>query len=377
MKVTKALRKISLLKGRVRVIQGSTSAGKTYGVLQQWIINALSNNPKFKGVNSIVSESMPHLRRGAEKDFFDILFGEDLYVRENHNKSNHTYRIGDAVFEFFSADQDDKLRGARRSNLFINEANNVSKAAFDQLDIRTEHNIWLDFNPVADFWGLHLGEDALIVTYKDNQFLSPNIVKSIESRKSNEAWWRVYGLGLLGSVEGVILTNWETISVVPDDAEFLCHSLDWGFSNDPTVVVSLYRYNGEILIDELLYERGLTNNDIANKLKGSMKGIVYCDSAEPKSIKELNNYGIKALPAKKGKDSVAYGLQLLQDYKLRPTVESLNVITALRNYSWLKNKESGTGFINKPNHAFSDAIDAIRYGAVMVLSNNLGIYNIK
>ena len=253
MKLTRALRKISRLKNRLKVVQGSTSAGKTYAILQIWIINALEQNPKFIGINSIVSESMPHLRRGAEKDFFDILLGEGLYIRENHNKSNHTYKIGECVLEFFSADQDDNLRGARRKNLFLNEANNIKEAAYDQLEIRTEHNIWIDFNPVADFWGLHQGEEPLIVTYKDNQYLSDNIVKAIESRRDNEQWWRVYGLGLLGTVEGVIITNWEPINGVPEEAELLGHGLDFGFSNDPTAVVSLYRYNGEIIVDELLW----------------------------------------------------------------------------------------------------------------------------
>jgi len=365
MKLTRALRKISKLKNRLKVVQGSTSAGKTYAILQIWIINALEQNPKFIGMNSIVSESMPHLRRGAEKDFFDILLGEGLYIRENHNKSNHTYKIGECVFEFFSADQDDKLRGARRKNLFLNEANNIKEAAYDQLEIRTEHNIWIDFNPVADFWGLHQGEEPLIVTYKDNQYLSDNIVKAIESRRDNEQWWRVYGLGLLGTVEGVIITNWEPINGVPEEAELLGHGLDFGFSNDPTAVVSLYRYNGEIIVDELLFEKGLTNKEIADKLK-PISGALYCDSAEPKSIKELNNESVRALPAKKGKDSVKFGLQLLQDYRIRPTSSSLNLITALRNYSWAKDRNGD--YINTPNHAFSDIVDALRYGAVMLLT---------
>ena len=375
LKITTAGQKIERLTKRIKVVQGGTSASKTYSILQRWIISALENNEEFSGINSIVSESMPHLKRGAMRDFFEILKNAGLYDRTAHNKTDSTYKINDSVFEFFSADQDDKLRGARRNNLFVNEANNVSKDAFDQMESRTKYGIWIDFNPVAEFWGHSLpGSDFIKLTYQDNECLHENIVRSIESRKGDNQWWKVYGLGEIGSVEGLILTNWSQTERVPDDAELLCTGLDFGFTNDPTVAVRLYRYNGEIILDEILYRLGYSNREIALHLKDYETGTIYADSAEPKSIAEIRKYGLPIHGAKKGKDSVAFGIDLLQQYKLRPTKGSVNVLKSLRNYSW--DKDRAGAWLNRPNHAFSDPIDAIRYGAVMRLGNKQANYNV-
>lgn len=373
MKLTRAYYKIDKLKKRVKVIQGGTSASKTYSILQKWIMEAGKENPKFTGVNSIVSESLPHLKRGAMRDFFEILNNEGIYNREAHNKSDSLYTINDAVFEFFSVDQEDKLRGARRKNLFINEANNITQHAYDQLEVRTQYDIWLDFNPVAEFWGHRLPDsDFVKLTYKDNGALDPNIVKAIESRQHNKQWWQVYGLGEVGTLEGVIYDNWETIDKVPEEAELIGTGLDFGFTNDPSAAVTCYRYDGEIIINEILFKKGLTNREIALMLKEKETGMIYADSAEPKSISEIRTFGVSIQGAKKGKDSVMYGIQLVRDYKLRPTKNSVNLIRALRNYSYEKDRSGN--YINKPNHAFSDILDALRYLVVMRLGQNKGEY---
>ena len=372
--ITRSGKKISSLRNRLKVVQGGTSAGKTYAILQLWILNALHGNEKFKGVNSIVSESLPHLKRGALRDFLEILNNIGYYNIKDHNRTNNTYTLNGCVFEFFPADDASKLRGGRRLNLFINEANNVTKLAYDELEVRTKHNIWIDYNPVADFYGMHLGEDPLVLTYSDNQMLDNNIRQSIESRKNNEQWFRVYGLGLVGTLEGQIYKNWEVIDKIPEDAERLGSGLDFGFSQDPTAVVTVYRYDSELIINEVLYRKGMTNSEIALFLKDQTTGMIYADSAEPKSIHEIQSYGIQIRGARKGKDSVIFGINLLQDYKLRPTKTSVNLIKALRNYSWTKNKDGE--YINKPNHAFSDVLDALRYFGIMTLNKSEGVYAI-
>ena len=377
MKLTPAYQKIAKIKKRVRVIQGGMGAGKTYSILQHWIIQATNNDPEFNGFNSIVSESMPHLRRGAMRDFFAILFEAGIYNPAAHNKTDSLYTINYSVFEFFPADDDSKLRGARRKNLFLNECNNISLHSYNELEPRTQCGVWLDFNPVSAFWAHDLDSsfsERIVLTYLDNPMLSTNERRSIEGRRDNEQWFKVFGRGEIGSVEGIILSNWSIIDQVPEDAELLCTGLDFGFSQDPTVSITLYRYNGELLADQTFYQLGATNRDIANHFKSLERdyGVIYADAAEPKSIAEIRSYGIRIQPAKKGQDSVRAGLTLLQDHKIRPTQSSIELIKSLRNYSWQKDKTGA--YMNVPNHAFSDPIDALRYGAVMRLTNSNSKY---
>lgn len=308
------------------------------------------------------------------RDFFKILKDENIYHRSAHNKSHHTYTIGKAEIEFFPADDDAKLRGSRRQNLFINEANNVPKSVYDQLEVRTANNIWIDFNPVSEFWGHKLGGSFIKLTYQDNEELSESIVRSIESRKGDNMWWTVYGLGEIGSVEGVILKDWAVIDEVPPESELLCTGMDFGFANDPSVAITLYKFDGEIVLDELFCDKGLSNQELAELLKDLNTGTVYADSAEPKSIAEIRKYGVPIQSVRKGKDSVRFGIDLLQQYKLRPTKNSINLIKALRNYSWTGDGEGG--YLNKPSHQWSDPIDATRYGAIMRLGNKYATYNI-
>lgn len=364
MKTTTAFRKILDLNKRTHAVQGGTSASKTYSILQQWILKAYKNNEKFKGVNSIVAESMPHLKRGAMRDFFNILKSDNLYSERFHNKSDSIYTINDSVFEFFSVDQDDRLRGARRNNLFINECNNVSYNAFTELEIRTEHNVWLDYNPVAEFY-VHsqlIGQedvDFLKLTYKDNEMLSPNIIKSIESRKTNDNWWRVYGLGEIGSLDGIVFSNYKIIDTLPTDARLLGYGLDFGFTNDPTTIVAVFYMDGQYIFDEVCYLTGLTNQDIARILLSEPRGIVLCDSAEPKSIKELQLRGIVAKGADKGKGSIKYGIDLIKSEQFNVTKRSINLIKELRNYQWKTDRDGKS--LNVPIDIFNHGIDAMRY----------------
>ena len=384
--VTTALKKLSKLKKRKKVIQGGTSAGKTFNILPLLINKAISVPGREI---SIVAESIPHLRRGAMKDFIKILMITGRYSDSSWNKSNLKYTFANKSYiEFFSADQDDRLRGARRTDLYVNEANNISHEAYNQLAIRTSGEIWIDFNPTHSFWAhteVANNDDAdfIILTYKDNEGLSETIINEIELAKEKAKtslywanWWEVYGLGNIGSLEGACISDWKQIDKIPDEARLLCLGLDFGYTNDPSSLVAMYKYNDEYIYDEVFYTRGLLNSDISNIIKeNSIKDIIYADSAEPKSIAELMSLGHTVLPVKKGADSIVNGISLINQQKISVTSRSKNLMHELQNYIWMRDKEGNK--INRPIDKYNHAIDAMRYATSMQLSNpNKGIYHI-
>jgi phage terminase large subunit len=382
---TTAFTKIAALKSPIRVIQGGTSAGKTYSILHYLILYSLKRNLHI----SIVAESIPVLKRGAYKDFQDIIIQMGLYDESNHNKTDRTYQLNKSTFEFFSADDSTKLRGSRRDILFINEANNVSFEAFQELNVRTKQFTFLDFNPSAPFYAHSelIGNDDvdfLIVTYKDNEFLDSKIINEIESweqkAKTSDYWankWKVMGLGQLGIQSGAIYSEWSEIDILPEDAELLGSGLDFGFSNDPSALVSVYRYNGEIIVDEVIYQKGLLNKQLAELTKSSnaKNAIIYADSAEPKSIAELKMYGLNVLPVVKGKDSISYGIQLIQEQPFKVTSRSINLIKELQNYIWMKDKDGKS--LNVPIDAYNHILDALRYFFLMKFSKKSTHFNLR
>lgn len=349
---------------RIRVVQGGTSASKTVSIILYLI--ALAQNDKIPTLTSIVSESFPHLRRGAMRDFLMILKAHGYFKEALWNKSESTYTFETgSVIEFFSADQGDKLRGARRERLFLNEANNITFEAFEELEVRTKELVYIDYNPTNEFWvytdvlGKRNDTEHVILTYLDNEALSKEIIESIEQRKSRKGWWNVYGLGQLGEVEGKVYINWQIIDEIPHEARLERRGLDFGYSNDPTAIVDIYYFNGGYILDEQLFMKGLSNKQLADTLQNSL-ALVVADCAEPKSIDEIRGYGINITGAEKGKDSVAHGIQLVQDQKISVTKRSVNIIKEYRNYLWMTDKNGRV--INEPEHAFSHSMDAIRYG---------------
>ncbi|MHC1728081.1 MAG: PBSX family phage terminase large subunit [Syntrophobacteraceae bacterium] len=352
------------MKKRIRIVQGGTSASKTISILINLIDHAQSDTTPT--LTSIVSESIPHLKRGCLRDFKNILQGHRYWNDANWNATDsiYTFETGSKI-EFFSADNSDKLRGGRRERLFLNEANNMTFDAFEQLEVRTKEFIFIDYNPTNEFWALTEVKakrddvDFIILTYKDNEAISPEIVASIESRKHRTGWWKVYGLGQLGEVEGKIYTGWDIIDTVPEEAKLYVRGMDFGFSNDPTTAVDIYKYNKGFIIDELFYQKGLSNKQIADKLKKQAKILTIADSAEPKSIAEIRLYGINIMPSVKGPGSVNQGIQFVQDQTISMTKRSLNLIREYRNYLWETDKDGK--ILNVPQEGFDHTMDAVRY----------------
>lgn len=371
---TTAQTKISKLKKRIRIVQGGTSSSKTFTILP-FLIQYAIQTPNSE--ISVVAESIPHLRRGAIKDFLKIMEWTGNYNDNNFNRSSLTYKFTNGSFiEFFSADQPDKLRGARRDILFINECNNVTFESYQQLSIRTRKFIYLDYNPTNEFW-VHSellkedNSDFVILTYKDNEALDPAIVKEIEKAKVKaetssywDNWWKVYGLGQIGSLDGVIFNNWKPIDTIPNDARLIGYGLDFGYSNDPTAITEVYKWNDKRILNEICYEKGLSNSQIAKRI--TTKLPVYCDSSEPKSIAELKLHGINAMPVTKGADSINYGISIIQENEYLVTNQSINLINELRKYAWDKDKKTGAT-LNKPIDDFNHALDGWRYHEMMTL----------
>ena len=382
---TTATNKVLALKRRTKIIQGGTSASKTYSILAV-LINKAIIQPNLE--ISVVAESIPHLRRGALKDFIKILKWTNRFDDNQFNKSLLTYQFKNgSTFEFFSADDSSKLRGARRDVLYINECNNVTFESYNELAIRTKKEVFLDFNPANEFW-VHTelkdeqDSDFLILTYKDNEALDKSIVDQIEknSLKAETSaywsnWWRVYGLGEIGMLEGVIFSNWKQIDTLPKDAKLIGIGLDFGYTNDPTAAVEIYNYNGTRILNELVYRTGMLNSDIAKILPSNV--VIYADSSEPKSIDEIRRYGKTIKGVTKGKDSINYGIDVMQQQEYLVTSQSTNLIKELRAYCWDVDKQ-GTR-LNKPIDTNNHAIDALRYHEMetLGLKRNYGTYNIR
>jgi phage terminase large subunit len=360
---TTAVQRLLKLRNRIKGIAGGTSASKTISILQILIDKAQSD--RTPTLTSITSESMPHLKRGAMRDFLNIMEGHGYFKESQWNRSDfvYTFETGSKI-EFFSLDMPHKVRGPRRDRLFINEANNIPKETYDQLEVRTNNEIWLDWNPTNEFWFYTEVKDLpnvdfLILTYKDNEGLPYSIVQSIESRRDNKQWWRVYGEGLLGEVEGKIYKGWKIIDDIPHEARLERYGLDFGYSNDPAAIVAVYYYNGGYIFDEITYQTGLSNKRLADILKNIDSALVIADSAEPKSIDEMKEYGLSVLPANKGQGSINQGILYLQDQKISMTKNSINLIKEYRNYMWKFDKDGIQ--LTVPEGGNDHALDAVRY----------------
>lgn len=368
-------------KKKIVVEQGGTRSGKTYNILL-WIIASYCVKNTGKTI-TIVRKTFPAVRGTVMRDLFDILKSYGLYYEEFHSKSTYEYFLNGNRIEFISLDQPTKIRGRKRDLLFINEANELNFEDWQQLIFRTTEKIVIDYNPSEEFHWIYdkvLERDDVEfyqTTYKDNTFLSEVIVKEIERLKHiDEEYWRVYGLGERGRSRSLVF-NFTTTPSIPPTAKLVGRGLDFGFSNDSSALVETYIEGDNMYARELIYRTGMTNQDLGNEFKRlglDRRDEIWCDSAEPKSIEELNRMGFNTKRTYKG--SINIGIDMIRRYKLYVTDDSINMIKELRNYKYVEDKNGQ--LTNKPVDAFNDSLDALRYSVVNKLGRpQYGKYYIK
>ena len=366
---------------KIIINQGGTRSGKTYNILLFIIFYYCLRNTKK--IITICRKTFPALRATVLRDFIGILRQYDLYKEENHNKSSSEYSLFGNLIEFISLDQPVKVRGRKRELLFINEANELHYEDWQQLLFRTSEKIILDYNPSEEYHWIYdkiiPRDDAsfLKTNYLDNPFLEKTLVDEIERLQyTDEQYWQIYGLGEKGISKAVIF-NYVEYNTIPSDAEFVALGMDFGFTNDPTALVKIYKKELNLYIEELLYRTMMTTNDIHNFLKNNIiDQTIYADSAEPRIIEELRRMGWSIRPSLKGKDSITAGIDLLKRYKLHIHKDSTNAIQEFRNYKW---KEDRSGKLtNTPEDKNNHITDAVRYATYSILSKpNFGRYAIR
>lgn len=361
-------------KKSIVVNQGGTSSGKTYSILQVLLIKA---SEKPNQIITVVGQDIPNLKVGAIRDFDTILSSSEFFnsLIKQRNISDRTYTLTNgSKIEFKSYENEQDAKSGKRDYLFMNEANGIGYSVYDQLQIRTSKQTFIDYNPTAPFW-VHdklIGKENVqlfISNYKHNPFLKDSIKRKIEALQDiDKNKWRVYGLGLTGELQGVIFDNVEWIQELPtENIKRSCIGVDFGYSNDPTTIVKIVLSQGSIYGKLLHYETGLTNPDIGDVFKelGLKKGLqqgdlIMADSAEPKSIKELRNLGWRVKGVKKGADSVRFGINQLKSYGKLFLVNNELWKQEQRNYVWKTDKSDGKT-INKPVDKDNHIWDAFRY----------------
>lgn len=375
---TTATRKVARLSKKIRAVQGGTSASKTISILL--VLIALAQSDEEPTLTSIVSESVPHLKKGALRDFKKIMKAHRYWKESSWSVTDsiYTFETGSQI-EFFGADQSEKLRGGRRDRGFMNECNNLTLEAFDEFEVRTREFVFLDWNPTIEFWfytdvqGMRDDVEHIVLTYKDNEACPPEIVASIEQRKNRKGWWQVYGLGQLGEVEGRIYTSWQIIDEIPHEAKLIRYGLDFGYTNDPAALIALYSYNGGYILDEILYRKGMSNKNLADIILAQEEQcLVVADSSEPKSIDEIKSYGVSIVGAKKKKEQTGgaktynkWAIEKVQDCKISVTKRSIDTISEYRKYLWLT--DSSGKVLNEPEDFNNHAMDAVKYAIISTI----------
>ena len=367
---------------KIVVEQGGTRSGKTYNILLFIIFHYCTHN-KNKIV-TICRKTFPSLRATVLRDFLQILNHFEIYRDELHNKSSSEYHLFGNLVEFTSLDQSQKIRGRKRDLLFINEGNELYWEDWQQLIFRTQERIILDFNPSDEYHWIYDNVitrqdcDFYKTTYLDYPFLEDVIKKEIERLKeTDDQYWQIYGLGERAISINTIF-KYSEVKQIPEDAKLISYGMDFGYSNDPTTLVSVYVMEHSLFIKEHLYRTQMTTHDINIFLKEQnlLSNPIYADSAEPRLIAELRRMGHNIFPSLKGKDSVNAGIDLLKRYKLHITSDSNNAIQEFRNYKW---KEDRSGkLINVPEDKHNHIIDPTRYATYSLLSRpNFGKYAIQ
>lgn len=347
---------------RVIANQGSTRSGKTYSISQ---LLALYIPHKEKVTISVVSPSLPHLKRGARRDILQILEDAGIYSDEAFNKTDNVYHYPNGSYiEFFGAEDSGKVRGPGRDILYINEANLLPHSIYQQLALRTKQTIFLDFNPVDEAsWVYDVadkpGNKLIHSTYKNNPFLPKEQVQEIESlRDADENMWKVFGLGERGKSQEIIYTHWKQ-GPFRDDSEIV-YGLDFGYSV-PTALIKVGFKDNQTYAHEMIYESRLTTSDLIERMKAldiRKSDEIFCDAAEPKTIEELVRAGYNAKPAEK---DVYAGIQKVKSQPLTITPESINLIKEIRSYKWKTDKDGKVHPDESPVKMWDHGCDAMRY----------------
>ena len=349
---------------------GGTRSGKTYALLQWIVVKCLESKQDV----TIVRKTIPSLKRTVMKDFKDVMQLLDIWNDNDFNISDRIYTFyTDSTISFISTDDAEKLRGLKSTILWLEEANEIDSESFFQLQIRTTGPIVLSYNPTISpqHWIRQQQDDVTryFTTYRNNPYLEKTVVKAIEDlQRTNPKAWKVYGLGEYVSNEKAIF-NFNTVEWLPEDAEFVAFGLDFGYSQDPTALASIWKYNGELYIMEHCYEKGMVTADIDRMLGSVVEGRqeIWADSAEPRLIDELHRLGWNIRPVIKGKDSINFGIQVLNNYKINIPKTCQNLINEFYSYEWDSDRFGKQ--LDKPVDYMNHLIDAARYAAMMRLTN--------
>jgi phage terminase large subunit len=345
--------------------EGGTRSTKTYSINQ--VAFTLAGESEKPIIFSIVSETMPHLKKGAMRDFFLFLKNNNLYSEKCHNKTDNIYQVNKSIIEFFSVDTPDKVHGPERDYLFVNELQNIDYDTFFHLAQRTRRQIFADWNPVSEFWvydqfinNPQYKEDITLIhsTLYDNPFLSPEIKKDVLLRAARDENYRlVYLEGKIGKLEGVIYPNWDYGEF--DNSLTFGFGLDFGFHPDPDAMVKIAvdEKRKKIYVKECFYLNDLQIADLKKEIALNAKShnLIIADSEDPRMISEIRKAGYNIKPVVKFDGSVIEGIRLVQDYDIITDKESLNLVKELRNHTW-NDKKAGI-----PNKGFNHLLSGIRY----------------
>ena len=353
-------------KHRVTHHIGGTRSGKTFGILQYLIVEAIKEAQTI----TIVRRTIPSTKRTVIKDFIDILKSIDVWRDDNWNVSDRTYKLQDSLVQFINSDDPEKLRGLKSDILFIDEASEIDEESYFQLSIRTTGKIILAYNPtVSPFNWLRQMQDCerFVTTYKDNPYIPKEMIKAIEDLQfTSPKKYLIYGKGEFAANEKAIYK----FDIVDDfEADFVAFGLDWGYSQDPTAVVAVYKNGNDLYLEEVLYERGLVMNDIItalNKKDIDKSYEIWCDSSEPRSVEELYRSGFNAKPVKKGPDSIKFGISVMQNYNIHILKSSTNLVNEMYAYQYASDKHGYT--TDNPESGLDHLLDAARYVAMMKLT---------
>ena len=382
--VTTALRKMLALKNPIKVIQGSTSSGKTYGIVPIMYDKALET-PRLK--ITVVAETLTAVREGALDIFTNFLVDEGRWNDTSWNASSLIYTLGNgSKIQFKSFDTVGKAKASGKRNiLFLNEANHIDYEIADALMIRSDE-IWMDFNADMEFWAhteilTQKDVDFLKLTYQDNEsipqrILSDMMLRKAKAEKENKSgnrgywwnWWQVYGLGEIGQLQESILPIWEVLDKRPERFQTYCYGLDFGFVH-PTALIKIWYFEDEIYLEEVVYRVGLTSGQLVELMQKKMieQHIeIIADYARPEMIQDIRNAGYYILNADK---NVKKGLDKLKQKTVYVHSDSVNIIRENKKYRYRKINGVTT---EEPLKQFDDAIDAIRYGNLWIDSYSVG-----